>query len=128
MPTCPFRTAQDIKSAWDLYLQKEARCLYSVSAFSHTPHNALVIAEDGTLTPMVADSFGRKTQEQPEAFRPNGAIFLMDRDTMMKADSLFVPPMYPYVMTEERSIDIDNPLDLAWAEFMLKQGVISDRH
>ena len=124
MPTCPFRLADDIRAAFKAFDQTEEGCLFSVSTFSHTPHNALVIGQENFLQPLVIDSFGKKTQEQPEAYRPNGALFIMDRESMMTATSLFPTPMRPYIMPGIRSIDIDNQLDLDWAEFLLAKGVV----
>ncbi len=124
MPTCPFRTASDIRAAFQIRERKEKGCVISVSPFSHTPHNALIIDQDNLLQPMVVDSFGRKTQDQPNAYRPNGAIFIMDRETLVAADSLFPSPIHPHIMPAIRSIDIDNQLDLDWAEFLLEKNLV----
>ena len=119
MPTSPFRTAQDISSAMESFLNNNINCLISVSEFSHTPFNALVINEQNQLAPINTSGFGKKTQELPVAYRPNGAIFIMEINTIKSSSSLFPEPMCPYIMSQERSIDIDNQLDLEWAEFFL---------
>lgn len=119
MPTCPFRSAADIREAIALACQESSGCVVSVSEFSHTPYNALIIGENNNLTPLISGSFGRKTQELPVAYRPNGALFIMASSSIKEANSLFVKPMHPYIMPPERSIDIDNAIDLRWAEFLL---------
>ena len=122
MPTCPFRSADDIRNAAAIAAGTNGGCVYSVSEFSHTPYNALSIADDGHLEPLWPDAFGGKSQELPPAYRPNGAVFIMSLATLRAAKSLFEEPMTPYVMPPERSIDIDREMDLAWAEFMLQRS------
>lgn len=120
MPTCPFKSSDDIKTSTAMIDGLRTGCVFSVSEFSHTPYNSLTI-ENGNLIPILPYKFGHKTQELPTAYRPNGAIFIMPTMILKKAKSLYPKPMRPYVMPEERSIDIDIENDMQLAEFMLSQ-------
>lgn len=122
MPTCPFRSPEDIRAAAAMSETVEDGTVISVSEFSHTPYNSLVIGAGNHLQPLIPDLFGRKTQELPVVYRPNGAIFIMRQAVLKDAVNLYTPPMHPYVMTANHSVDIDNALDLAWAEFLIKRG------
>lgn len=124
MPTCPFRSPEDIRNAAAVAAGTEDGCVMSVSEFSHTPYNALSISTRGDLEPLLPGAFGGKSQELPPAYRPNGAVFVMSLETLRTASSLFVTPMMPVVMPPGRSIDIDGELDLAWAEFVLREGKV----
>jgi len=122
LPTCPFRTAEDIVRALDLFRGRGEPNLMSVCEFSHTPFNALGLGENGLLFPHFPDRFGRKSQEQPAAFRPNGAIHILDVPWFRTGRSYLAPPIVAYVMPRERSIDIDSDADLREAESLLAAG------
>ena len=63
--------------------------------------------------------FGRKSQEMPPAYRPNGAIHVLDVEAFKRERSYFGAPLVGYVMPRERSIDIDTEEDLRDAELKL---------
>ena len=128
LPTCPLRTAEDIQAAYQLFLQKNRPFLMSVSEFSHTPLAALQQSEDGTLDPFMPQFFGRKSQEMPPAYRPNGAIHVLDVDAFKRERSYLANPLVGYVMPRERSIDIDTEEDLRSAEMQLTQSLVSNPH
>lgn len=119
MPTCPFRSAEDIRAAAAIRREASGGVVISASEFSHTPFNAFVRNAAGYLEPLIPERFGGKTQELPVAYRPNGAIFMMEDAVLRAANNLYPEPMYPYVMPAGRSVDIDNGLDLDFAEFLI---------
>ena len=119
LPTCPLRTAEDIRAAYQMFLQKNRPFLMSVSEFSHTPLAALQQSADGTLDPFMPQYFGRKSQEMPPAYRPNGAIHVLDVEAFKRERSYLANPLVGYVMPLERSIDIDTEEDLKAAELRL---------
>jgi CMP-N-acetylneuraminic acid synthetase len=121
MPTCPFRNAEDIRAAAAIRRGVAGGVVISASEFSHTPFNALIKNAAGYLEPLMPERFGRKTQELPVAYRPNGAIFMMEEEVLKVAKNLYPEPMRPYVMPAERSVDIDNELDLEFAEFLWRR-------
>ncbi|WP_137938073.1 acylneuraminate cytidylyltransferase family protein [Chitinivorax sp. B] len=123
LPTSPFRTADDIRQACALFEQQQAQFLMSVSPFDHTPFAAMKL-EDGAVSPWFPDYFGRKSQEMPAAYRPNGAIHVLDVAAFEVARSYFGQPLYAYQMPWPRSLDIDTPADLAMAEAVLAAGLV----
>ena len=92
----------------------------SVSEFEHTPLAALGPTEDGRLEPYLPQYFGRKSQEMPKAYRPNGAVHVLDVKAFRRARSYVAQPLVGYVMPRERSFDIDTEDDLRAAELHLK--------
>jgi CMP-N,N'-diacetyllegionaminic acid synthase len=118
LPTCPFRDAEDVRAAYDMFVQKQAEFLMSVSEFSHTPFAAMRIDND-IVTPWFPEYFGIRSQQLPGAYRPNGAIHVLDVKAFEREQSYTAQPLYAYVMPWQRSIDIDNAADLAMAEAML---------
>ncbi|HET8707508.1 MAG TPA: acylneuraminate cytidylyltransferase family protein [Pseudomonadales bacterium] len=118
LPTSPFRSAQDITDAYRLFQEKHAEFLMSVSEFSHTPYAAMTLEND-ILAPVFPELIGRKSQEMPPAYRPNGALHILNIKAFEREKSYFAQPLVGYVMPLERSVDIDTKLDLIMAEAML---------
>lgn len=118
LPTCPFRTAQDIRDAYELFQQKQGRFLMSVAEYPHTPFAALML-DEGHLSPYFPQYSGKKSQEMPLAYRPNGAIHILDVPAFEQAKSYYAQPLLAFPMPAERSVDIDNAFDLAIARCML---------
>jgi len=122
LPTSPFRTSEHVRDAYRHYCEVGAQFLMSVSAYDHTPFAALK-SEDGVLTPWFPDYFGRKSQEMPAAFRPDGALHVLDVPAFVKAGTYFGQPLYAYEMPWPCGTDIDTPADLAIAEALVQAGV-----
>lgn len=121
LPTCPFRSVDDIQGAMRLFRETGAQFLLSVAPYEHTPFSALRV-ENGLAVPCFEAYFGKRTQELPPAYRPNGAIHLLDVPAFQAARSYIAQPLHAYVMPWERSVDIDTELDWLVAEAMLKLG------
>jgi CMP-N-acetylneuraminic acid synthetase len=119
LPTCPLRSGEDIRAAHRLFVERQRPFVMSVSEFEHTPLAALGISDDGCLTPYLPQYFGRKSQEMPAAYRPNGAIHVLDVEAFKQAGTYFGTPLIGYVMPRERSFDIDTEEDLQAAELHL---------
>lgn len=118
LPTSPFRSAQDIIDAYTLFQQTNAAFLMSVSEFSHTPFAAMTLNEN-VLAPVFPELLGRKSQEMPVAYRPNGALHILNIAAFEREQSYFAQPLVGYVMPLERSVDIDTRFDMLLAETML---------
>lgn len=127
LPTCPLRTAEDIRGAYDLFLRMNRPFVMSVSEFNHTPLAALQQSADGTMNPYMPEYFGRKSQELPPAYRPNGAIHVLDVEAFKRERSYLAEPLVGYIMPRERSIDIDTLEDLRIAEAQLTEADLRDR-
>ena len=63
----------------------------------------------------------KSRQEAPLLFDMNASIYLWRRETLLKEDSLFINKTIFYEMPEERSIDIDSPLDFRVVEMLLNE-------
>ncbi len=58
---------------------------------------------------------------QPPAYMRNGAIYLSKRDVVIHDNSLWGKSIYPLVMDEESSVNIDSMLDFEMAELLMKK-------
>ncbi|MGD1875919.1 MAG: cytidylyltransferase domain-containing protein [Kiloniellaceae bacterium] len=121
LPTCPFRTGEDVRAAYELFVKRDRPFLMSVSEFTHTPFAAYCEAETGTLEPVFPEYLDRRSQTLPKAFRPNGAVHVLDVARFRAAGTYVAQPLVGYVMPRERSIDIDTDADLREAANLLSQ-------
>jgi CMP-N-acetylneuraminic acid synthetase len=120
LPTCPLRSAEDVSGAYKSFLAEKASFLMSVSLFDHTPFTALKM--DGQyLSRYFPEYKGAKPGTLPLAYRPNGAIHVLDVPAFEREKSYFAEPLLGYVMPPERSVDVDTAIDLQLAELMLAQ-------
>lgn len=119
LPTCPFRTARHIQEGFALFQDQGCDFMISVAPFPHTPFAALALEEGGVLRPHFPEYFGKKSQEMPDAYRPNGALHIMDVEAFKKAKTSYPEGVRAYVMGPEESLDIDSEDDLAQAEALL---------
>jgi CMP-N-acetylneuraminic acid synthetase len=123
-PTSPLRSKDDIDKAIELALDKEADSVVSVcQALSH-PYLTKRITGDGRLK-----DFGRRPQGYlrrqalPDAYMVNGAIYVVQSETLINRHTLYTENTYAYVMPPERSLDIDTHWDLYLADLILRDRV-----
>ena len=119
-PTSPLRAPEDIRNALDTAIDNEADVVISVCECEHHPLLCNTLPADlsmaGFLKPKIA---GKNRQELPRYYRINGAIYILRRRESYENKSLFFGKIYASVMPQERSIDIDAPIDLKIAEFLM---------
>ncbi len=127
LPTCPFRTAEDIRDALELFQKKNGKFLMSISPFPHPPFSALNLTEDNLLQPLFPEFIGKKSQQLPTAWRPNGALHILNVAAFEKEKSYYAQPLIGFPMSREKSVDIDSADDWLEAEFRLSQ-LIKARH
>ena len=130
LPTSPFRSAEDILAADKIFKSNNAEFLMSMSAYEHNPLAALRRIENETdvMIPCFSEFIGKKRHEVPETFRANGGVTILNVKAFRTAGTYYGEPLYSYLMPWERSIDIDTEIDLRFAEFLIKEGVIHVGH
>lgn len=125
-PTSPFRTSDDIDSAFRLLQQSGGHALVSVTEAQSHPLLCRAIGDDGVLAPFIDSPLNTaRRQDLPPAYVLNGAVYLIRTDTFLESGSFCPPGAIAYVMPQDRSLDIDTELDLKQAEFqMMQRGVV----
>ena len=126
-PTCPLRTAADIREAWSLFESSRAPFLLSVTTFEHPPFWALARDADGRLRPVYGPDALLRSQDLPEVVRPNGAIALARVDALRRERTFYGAGMVGFLMPRLRSFDIDEPDDLPLVEFVMEREALVGR-
>jgi len=122
-PTAPFRTAQDI--AEGIRLAREGGCDSVISVTQVLAEHPILMKKivDGRLEPYcIEEKEGTRRQDyDPPAYIRNGAIYLTKRDVLMAENSIWGESIRPYVMPEERSLDIDSEHDFKLVEIVMAE-------
>lgn len=115
--TSPLRLGSDIDEALARCRTLGAPACISVVS---TPKARWTLEMDGAgrLAPLLKSTARR--QELPDAFQPNGAIYVAELDWLRTRRRFYAPETVGYLMPPERSIDIDTMLDFRIADAQLR--------
>ena len=120
-PTSPLRTSDDIKRAFDVFDQNQASCVISVFEPRHSAAKAYKLDSSGKLTGMLSASAPYTPRQQlPDTYQPNGAIYWFSVKAFKQYDKFPSENVYPYIMSESNSIDIDTIEDFNQIEKIIR--------
>lgn len=120
LTTNPFRTAEDIKAAYEIFKREDANYVMSLVPYSHPPQRAVWVT-DGYVKPYFGLQYMKQAQLLDTLYRHDGSIIFAKTEAFLREGEFYGTKVVPYFTPVERSVDIDNQLDLAWAEFLLSQ-------
>jgi CMP-N-acetylneuraminic acid synthetase len=117
-PTSPLRTSEDISLAIELFEQKNADSIISVCPTEHSPLWCNTLPEDLSMDNFINPKYkNTRSQDLPIYYRLNGAIYIIKSNILEKEKSFNTSKnSYSYIMSNEKSIDIDTKLDFIIAE------------
>ncbi len=119
--TSPLRTADDIDRAAEMLARGDAPCVASVCPVRDHPAYVYRLIEGQAKPFLDEDALPDHRQRTEPLFRLNGAVFVTRFEAALEIGRFHARPFAAMVMPEERSIDIDTPLDLALAETIYRQ-------
>jgi len=123
-PTSPLRATEDIDKAIELLFLKKAKAIVSVCEVDHHPLWANTLPEDGCMKDFIRKEIMNKNrQELPVFYRLNSVIYLSYCDYIKEEKSFFGEKTFAYIMPRERSIGIDNEMDLKLAQILIKNNI-----
>src|SRR3990172_1714546 len=122
-PTAPFRIVEDIEASIALAMQGGCDSVISVERVFSVHPILMKRIEDNRLFPYyLEEKEGTRRQDyHPPAYIRNGAIYLTRRQILIESSSLWGEVILPYVMPHERSINIDNEIDLKLVEILMEE-------
>ncbi len=118
-PSSPLTRAADIDATIELLEQSGADSAVSVMKIDHAIHPfKLKIMEDDRLLAYLEEERGRMaTHQVPSLYVRNGSVYVTRRETI-DAGEVIGQDCRGHVMPRERSVDVNDEIDLAFAEFM----------
>lgn len=119
-PTSPMRTAADIKAALELYTP-DTDMVVSVKQASANPYYNCFETdpETGYLHISKGDGLLTRRQDAPPAWEYNGAVYVINPQSIRNMPLGAFKKRVPSVMPAERSVDLDTPTDWLVAEAMM---------
>lgn len=120
-PTSPLRSAKHLDEALDLLERTAADSLISVVEMKKSPFKAFTLDEKGLLSSLFDERLSnQRRQDLPQAYLPNGAIYIFTVSSYRKRGGFPSNGSVPYRMSFEDSIDIDTTADLDAASHLLE--------
>lgn len=120
LPTAPLRDHDDIDKAVGIFREKSADSVVSYYPAPHPVRWHRYLDEGGVLLPLFPEyeELGNR-QEEPQAYLPNGAIYIFRYSILKDLGVYYTAKSYPYLMSQSRSIDVDTIEDFKLAEYRL---------
>ena len=122
-PTSPFRTAEDIKNAYELYNSKADFAVISVCEAEHSPLWCGHLPESGEFLNFINQDAMKQRQAGGKFYRLNGAIYIVNCEKFKTDRYFYQSGSFAYIMPQERSIDIDTNIDFKYAEFLMNIAI-----
>ncbi len=125
--TSPLRILADLDALCRKFDESDSNAQAIVSLVRHdSPHPDKIQKID---TGFVASYLGKESmvarQFLPEVYALNGAFYLTHRDVLIERKTFMPERTLPFVMPEERSLNLDGKLDLFLLEMLLEKGRVS---
>ena len=118
--TSPLRKVNDIHKALKKFNKEKSSNLFSVCISRRNPYFNAIEFKNGKFQPI--KSLMKKIpgrQFAPKVYDMNASIYIWDRKTLLRSNTVFQKKTSIYLMPEERSLDIDNSFDFKLVEFLL---------
>lgn len=123
-PTSPLRTARHVREAAERYRRERPASLVSVTPVPHQfAPESLMVEKEGLLE-HYREGGSYTRQEKGSYLARNGPAILIMSPGAVDRGEQYASPCLPYRMDERSSVDVDRPLDLEWASWLLtrRQG------
>lgn len=131
-PSSPFARASDYDAAVELMLSKEANVVVGLREVEVNSVFVGSLDEEGRIKHIVhkMQKTGKRHfrgQDYSPEYTMNGALYLFKWDYFMKHGTIYADPekSFGYIMDRFHSIEIDEAIDLSWAEFLLEKGLVN---
>ena len=124
-PSSPLRDARQVDAALELLERTGADSVVSVVEVPHQYNPTSVLRLEGERLRRFLDGPAPlRRQEKPRVYARNGPAVLAVRAEVLHGGSLYGDDVRPLLMDRISSADVDEPLDLAWVEFLLSTGQV----
>jgi|WetSurMetagenome_2_1015567.scaffolds.fasta_scaffold26253_4 CMP-N,N'-diacetyllegionaminic acid synthase len=119
-PTSPLRDESEIDAAIKKLIETGADSVISVSEYETSPFLAYTLDSAGRMDLLIKSGYNSsRRQDIPKAYKPNGAVYALRTDTLMKENRIVGNDTRALIMPKDRSVDIDDATDYKLAELLL---------
>lgn len=127
-PTSPLRSADDVFNALHKFRESGCPNLISATRARKSPYFNL-LEYDGSGEIRLSKSqkqIPTSRQTGPHCFDMNASIYIWQRNTLIKEDSIFLNGTELFLMPPERSVDIDEEIDFEFVDYLLNKARIRE--
>ena len=126
--TAPIREVADINGAFELFLARRPKSVFSVTPARKNPYfNMVELGPDGYagLAKRPGDSVKRR-QDAPRVYDMNASIYVYDREFLLdrSAVTAVTDRSLIWEMSELSAFDIDHESDFQFIEFLVAKGLV----
>jgi CMP-N-acetylneuraminic acid synthetase len=121
LATSPMRSTEDLRSVFKLVSSERCDFSMAVTSYDLPPFQALRKKEDGSLEAMWPELVNLRSQEAPELVVDNGSTYCAKISAFKQHSTFYGPGLRGYWMPRDRSIDLDEPVDLELALYFAKR-------
>lgn len=121
--TSPLRLPEDIVGAVKMLEDSIRPNIVTGCPSRRSPFFNMVETDDAGHVSLSKPGTAKRRQDVPPSFDMNASIYVWHRDAFLSDPQVFYPHTGIYVMPEERSHDIDNPLDFRIVEMILRDRI-----
>lgn len=113
-PTSPLRSAEDIQGCFAMLKETNIHNVVTVTETAHPVQWCFPLAASRSLDEYAKSPCSlMRRQDLEKHYQENGAIYLVDADKITEPRyNLYQDHCFAYIMPRERSIDIDEEIDL----------------
>lgn len=123
-PTSPLRSIADVEGCLETFRIHRPDMAVTVKEASANPYYNCFETNPATGTLQISKGNGNlsRRQDAPKAWEFNGAVYVINPESIREMPLGAFPARIPYEMPPERSVDIDTPIDWLVAELLLSQN------
>lgn len=121
-PTSPMRTVDDVEGCLALYTPETDMVVTVTEAACNPYYDCFETQPDGTLHVAKGDGHFTRRQDAPKAWQFNGAVYVINPDSIRRMPLGEFPRRIPYEMPRSRSVDLDTPLDWLITEKIMENA------
>lgn len=125
--TSPLRTLDDLNEFCRTFDEANPATDAIVSLVQHdSPHpDKIQKVENGLVVSYLGKESMVARQLLPKVYSLNGAFYLTHKDTLIDRRTFMPAHTIPFIMPEDRSLNLDGKLDLFLLEAMMEKGMIA---
>lgn len=123
-PTSPLRDKNDIIGTFNM-IKKGANNAVSICEVAHPVQWCFTLPEDNCMDEFSKSPYSSmRRQDLEKYYMENGAIYFVDAKKIMSSDyNFYADDCHGYIMSREKSIDIDEKIDLVIAKAYMYENI-----
>ena len=122
--TSPFRTAKHVEEAVKLYSSAIDMVVSVKETTSNPYYNCFEEDSNGFLHISKGDGLFTRRQDVPKAYEYNGAIYIINPNSLKEMPLGRFTKRVKYVMDDLHSVDLDHMIDWKFAELIINERLV----